>query len=89
MDNIKLLYFASAREVRGVKEEEVSLSCLSSKEPKAVFQYLEREHPDMKDILESAAIAINEEYVDLQDPDEQQILKPGDKVAIIPPISGG
>ena len=52
-----------------------------------MFQLLESRHPRLKQkkILSSVAVAINLEYVDL----EEGRIRAGDEVAIIPPVSGG
>jgi len=52
-----------------------------------LFELLERKHQKLKDkkILLSVSVAVNLEYIDM----EKDRIKPGDKVAIIPPVSGG
>ena len=52
-----------------------------------LFKLLETKHPKLKQkkILKSVAVAVNLEYVEI---DEGNV-KPGDEVAIIPPVSGG
>ena len=43
-----------------------------------------RRYPDLKDLLEKIRFAVNEEYVS----DDYQ-LKGDERVALIPPVSGG
>jgi molybdopterin converting factor small subunit len=52
-----------------------------------LFNLLESKHPKLKQkkILSSVAVAVNLEYVDI----EEGKIKAGDEVAIIPPVSGG
>mmetsp|Transcript_14022 Transcript_14022/g.15967 ORF Transcript_14022/g.15967 Transcript_14022/m.15967 type:complete len:88 (+) Transcript_14022:670-933(+) len=87
MGSIKILYFAAAREARGAKQEQIDLSVLQDNKPQALLQHLRTNFEDLSGILDSAALAINEEYVEVDNP--SITLKPGDTVAIIPPISGG
>lgn len=52
-----------------------------------LFALLESKYPKLKQkkILSSAAVAVNLEYVEVED----GVLGEGDEVAIIPPVSGG
>lgn len=52
-----------------------------------LFELLESRHPKLKQkkILASVAVAVNLEYVEI----EEGMVKAGDEVAIIPPVSGG
>ena len=47
---------------------------------------VEKKHPTFEKVLDTCTLALNEEYIDLR---EENSLKNGDEVAIIPPISGG
>jgi molybdopterin converting factor small subunit len=51
-----------------------------------LFEVLEARHAKLKQksVLKSVAVAINLEYVE-----SDALIKPGDNVAIIPPVSGG
>jgi len=86
-----VLYFASAKDAAGTAIEMIpfpdttpSRTSLSVSE---LFRILESRHPKLKEkgILSSVAIAVNLEYIELSDGE----IKSGDKVAIIPPVSGG
>ena len=59
----------------------------SSLSVKELFDVLESRHPKLKErkILSSVAVAVNLEYIGISDGQ----IKPGDEVAIIPPVSGG
>jgi molybdopterin converting factor small subunit len=52
-----------------------------------LFALLESKYPKLKQkkILSSVAVAVNLEYVEVED----GVLGEGDEVAIIPPVSGG
>jgi molybdopterin converting factor subunit 1 len=91
----KVLYFASAKEATGLSSETLPLPTITepaSPDPAAIsvqqlFAILEARHPKLKEkkILSSVAVAVNLEYVDI----EEGQIKDGDEVAIIPPVSGG
>jgi molybdopterin synthase catalytic subunit len=81
---VKVLYFAAAREARGVREERVTLPPGSTTEE--LVKALELACPALKPVLRTSVLAINEVYLEGTAP---QALKSGDEVAVIPPISGG
>jgi molybdopterin synthase sulfur carrier subunit len=59
-----------------------------------LWDVLDKKHPNFKDkVLESAALTINLDYVDLDEEaakgDEALLIKEGDEVAVIPPVSSG
>ncbi|TPX31436.1 hypothetical protein SmJEL517_g05239 [Synchytrium microbalum] len=51
---------------------------------KDLISLLSKRHPPLEPVLKSAMIAVNLEYVELDD-----MVKAGDEVAVIPPVSGG
>jgi len=77
---IKLLYFAILREKLGRQEEVLEFSG-SVRELRKLL--VERE-PHLADVLKVCLFAVNQEYVG-----EDFILKGGETVAVIPPVSGG
>ena len=83
-----MLYFASAKDATGLTTENFTFpeeaTLLSISE---LFQLLESRHPKLKEkkVLSSVNVAVNLEYVELV----EGKIKPGDEVAIIPPVSGG
>ncbi|KAK1940480.1 Molybdopterin synthase sulfur carrier subunit [Phytophthora citrophthora] len=85
---IKVLYFASAREEIGLREEKLLL--LPDKEDNGVVtlatlrRLLMDKYPHAADTIESITLARNLEYSD-----NDAALQNGDEVALIPPISGG
>jgi len=56
-----------------------------------LFDTLETRYPGMKQkVLSSCALTINLAYVDLEDEkDKEVVIKEGDEVGIIPPVSSG
>jgi molybdopterin converting factor small subunit len=46
-------------------------------------------YPHLADMITTITLAVNEEYVHDDDDDDPVLLKDGDTVALIPPISGG
>jgi molybdopterin synthase sulfur carrier subunit len=77
---MKLLYFSILREKLKKDQEEIAFNG----SVRELRLYLVRRYPDLKDILERIKFAVNEEYVD----DNYQ-LKGDERVALIPPVSGG
>jgi len=82
-----VIYFASAKQAAGLSEEKLDFPEEESMSVKQLFGLLEQKHPKLKvrKILESVAVAVNLEYIDV----ETERIRAGDKVAIIPPVSGG
>lgn len=88
--HFNLLYFASAASFTK-KNSEVFEAPIRASD---LFDLLEKRYPGIKDIvLSSCAVTVNLEYIDL-DVDEEAhesrlVIKEGDEVAIIPPVSSG
>mmetsp|Transcript_22670 Transcript_22670/g.62588 ORF Transcript_22670/g.62588 Transcript_22670/m.62588 type:complete len:86 (-) Transcript_22670:346-603(-) len=85
MPDIKVLFFAKAREVAGLSEEAVQLQEEAAHTEALVTQLVQR-YPGLSSVLQTCVLAVNQEYVQLKD---KVPLKRGDEVAIIPPLSGG
>ena len=90
--HFSILYFASASSFTG-KAGEILQAPLNIDR---LYDVLEDRYSGIKDkILNSCAVTINLHYVDvLDDSDddgdmEHRIIKEGDEVAIIPPVSSG
>ncbi|MDP5093819.1 MAG: MoaD/ThiS family protein [Polaribacter sp.] len=78
---LKILFFGIAAELVNASEIEFSLSEKATvKECKMELQKL---FPKLQN-LNSYAIAVNESYAT-----DDVLLKPGDVLAVIPPVSGG
>jgi molybdopterin converting factor subunit 1 len=83
VNTLRVLYFAAVRDLVGKNEEELDL-------PESVTRiselalHLERVHPELRGRLASVRIAVNETFASEADP-----VRPGDVVALIPPVAGG
>ncbi|KAF2458216.1 hypothetical protein BDY21DRAFT_284481 [Lineolata rhizophorae] len=84
-----LLYFASAATFTGKVSDKLEAPMKLSD----LSEALERRYPGLKsNILESCAITVNLQYVDLDEDDKtgkNLVIRAGDEVAIIPPVSSG
>ena len=73
-------YFSFVRERLGISEEEIDFEGTV----RDLKKFLTERHPELKEVINSLRIAVNEEYVG-----EDTQIRGGDTVAIIPPVSGG
>ena len=80
MSTVKLLMFASAREAAGAARAEYEADNLSALLAAAVEAY----GPRFAEVLARSKVWVNGEEAA---PDAT--LKPGDEVAVLPPVSGG
>ncbi len=79
---VKVLFFASCRDLVGTREASMSLP-----EHASVADLLTRlaeAHPRLREMEGSLMISVNQAYVD-----RTRRLGDGDEVAFIPPVSGG
>jgi molybdopterin converting factor small subunit len=85
-----ILYFASASSYTSKDSEALPAPLPLSK----LFETLEEQYTGMKaKVLESCLVTINLEYVDVPETvastESDTVIKEGDEVAIIPPVSSG
>jgi sulfur-carrier protein len=80
---IAVLYFAALRELLGRSEEVVELPA-GPLTVQILADHLTRLHPELRPHLPSVRFAINETFVDLG-----AAVSSGDRVALLPPVSGG
>ncbi len=78
---INVLAFGIAKEIMGGSS--VAISLTGTNTINSLRQQIENQYIGLKK-LTSFMIAVNGEYAS-----PEQVLKPGDEVAIIPPVSGG
>ncbi|MDX1623430.1 MAG: MoaD/ThiS family protein [Gemmatimonadota bacterium] len=74
--------FGPAREAIGTDRTEVDVG-----EPAtaaAVVEAVAARHPEIADLLPRSRVAVEREYVD-----PEARLRPGDEIAILPPVGGG
>ncbi|CAI5980015.1 unnamed protein product [Closterium sp. NIES-64] len=83
MPKIKVLFFARARELVGAAEQTLELP--ADADSRLLLERLYDAHPPLRDLAQSVVLAVNREYVSPSDP--PTVLKDGDEVALIPPIS--
>ncbi|MCS7170797.1 MAG: MoaD/ThiS family protein [Aquificaceae bacterium] len=77
---MRLLYFAIIKERLKKNEEDVDFRGTVAE----LRAFLMEKYPDIKDLLKVTRFAINEVYAD-----EEEYLKGDERVAVIPPVSGG
>jgi molybdopterin converting factor small subunit len=83
MDELRVLFFASARQAAGCAE--ATIACEAGGIDEAVFwQRLLAKLPALGPLRDSVRLARNCEYLG---PGEH--FSPGDEAALIPPVSGG
>jgi len=77
---IQVIYFAKVRDLVGHNEEDLELS--ENMQVHSLVDFLEKRHTQLQ--MNGVRVAVNEEFVS-----GDHLLKPGDVVALIPPVSGG
>ncbi|MDM7273890.1 molybdopterin converting factor subunit 1 [Sulfurihydrogenibium azorense] len=78
---VEVLYFSQVKDKVGKSSEIVDFNGNTVED---LINYLTKIYPDIRDILQKSMVAVNENYAE-----KDSILKENDKVAIIPPVSGG
>ncbi len=79
---LKVRYFASIREFTRLREEEIELSDGATAD--TLKHSVLNRHTSLKGLESNILVAINGSFVD-----PNRVLKPGDEVALFPPVSGG
>lgn len=79
---LKVLYFAQAASLAGCREEEWPAEGIHSVDD--FWAEAERRHPALATLRAQCRIACGREYLR-----EGDILRDGNEVAVIPPVSGG
>jgi molybdopterin converting factor subunit 1 len=80
---IELLYFAAIRELVGVPRESVELSH-PAPSVADLATWLESNRPSLRGHLPKVRFAVGDRFVE-----PTHVLRGGDVVALIPPVSGG
>ncbi|HEX4515461.1 MAG TPA: molybdopterin converting factor subunit 1 [Polyangiaceae bacterium] len=81
--NVRVLYFAGARDVAGVAEETCDLPA-SVATVSDFARFVGERHPALAARMESVRIARNERFAE----DDERVAE-GDVLALIPPVAGG
>lgn len=82
---VKVLFFARAREIAGLSETTLKMEDTHSlKTITDCVECITRQFPGLQEISSCMLVALNQEYAD-----GSSIVKDGDELALIPPISGG
>jgi molybdopterin converting factor subunit 1 len=79
---VRIRYFATLRDRAGLKEEELDLEAGST--VSGLMETVQGRHPAIAESLPTVIIAVNREYAA-----DDQVLEPGDEIALFPPVSGG
>ncbi len=79
---VEVLAFAWAKDAIGGERLEVEVPEGASVQ--SLLASLAEDHPRLGERLSALTVAVNQEFVD-----PGTVLKPGDEIALIPPISGG
>jgi molybdopterin converting factor small subunit len=84
-----ILYFAAASSFTAKSEEHLPAPV----QARDLFAKLEEKYPGIEQkVLSSCAVTVNLEYIDIDGDDAEHVdlvIKEGDEVAIIPPVSSG
>ena len=82
MMQVKVKFFAVARDAAG--HDECLLTLPDGSTASTALDQLIVQHPRLKEWRDHLAIAVNLNYVS-----RDNVLRPGDEIAVIPPVSGG
>ncbi|MFA6961927.1 MAG: MoaD/ThiS family protein [Opitutaceae bacterium] len=77
-----VLYFAHARRITGISQEEIPVRApLSST---TFWDQLIQRHPDLASLRTSSRLACGNDFLPID-----AVLEPTDEIVVIPPVSGG
>ena len=82
LNSIRVLFFSIARSASGMAE--TMIQCTEPMDEIGLWNYLLSAHPGLTSIRDQIRLTRNGEFA-LSD----ELFKPGDEVAMIPPVSGG
>ena len=82
MPNVKVLLFARLSEIAGTRQTQIELG--EGLTVADAYAILSDRYPGLEPLGAHVMYAVNSEYAP-----PSQALKPGDELAIIPPVSGG
>lgn len=79
---VNVLFFASCRDLVGSAEREMDLP--DGATVGDLMIEIASEHPRFREMVPSLMVSVNQDYRERSD-----VLREGDEVALIPPVSGG
>ncbi len=79
---IKVKFFASYKEAVG--RDELDLDMEDESDVSQLLEAVKAIHPAIGELIEPLIVSVNKEYADFD-----KVLKEGDEVALLPPVSGG
>jgi molybdopterin converting factor subunit 1 len=82
--SVTVLYFAALRDLAGVAEEQLDVGADSELSVSKLLAELQQRHAGLQGRLEAVRVAVNEEFTE-----RGTLLRGGEVVALIPPVSGG
>lgn len=82
MINVFIEFYGQLRELNN--EKELSIEIDENSNCQSLLDKLEKEFPKFQKFRKYVICAVNDELID-----ESYILKEGDRVAVLPPVSGG
>ncbi len=82
MPNVRVLLFARLSELAGTRETEIELG--EGLTVADAYDLLSRRYPHISKLGANIMYAVNSEYAT-----PSRALRPGDELALIPPVSGG
>lgn len=79
---IKVKFFASYREALG--KDQIDVETEEETNISGLLNIIKRDHPELGNLIEPVIVSVNREYASYD-----TIIKEGDEVALLPPVSGG
>ena len=81
---LRVLFFGGLQRVAGCREAELELNDSTTPDVNLLTEQLLKTYPEIKPHLDSVAFAVGDELVD-----RKRILREGEQVGLLPPVSGG
>jgi len=79
---VRVLFFGGLKDI--AEKSSDSLDLADGASVRDLLKHYSLEFPRMREAMASLAVAVNQEYAG-----PEAVLKPGDEVALLPPVSGG
>ncbi len=80
--SVRVLFFASLADIVGTGE--IALEASDYRDVGSIFAHFERSYPQLRSHRHSIIFALNKEAAP-----PESVVKDGDEVAFLPPVSGG